>query len=165
MVATLRGFAVAGVTISRRGRIGGACAYEFALPRRGSPGAVRRVARAGAAVALAGSVAQDRVALLRGYVALDPRTGAPFALFAPGAEDDDRVAMRFAGRLHRPRATRRAFLGRMRTSTERLLARPEAWAAVRGLARALLRERTISGQEAAATISRIMARARRRGSR
>jgi hypothetical protein len=158
VVAILRGFDVAVVTIARRGRTGGACAYRFTVPSPGRAGAVRRMARAGVAVALAGSVAQDRFALERGYVALDPRTGAPFPLFAAGAEDDEHVAMGFAGRLLRSRAGRRAFLRRMRGSTERLLGRPEAWAAVGELARSLLRRRTLSGASVAVGVARAIAR-------
>jgi hypothetical protein len=115
-----------------------------------------------AAVALAGSVAQDREALERGLVSLDPLSGAPFPLFASGSEDDERIAVRFARRLH-PRAAERAvFLGRVRTRVQQVLDDPCAWAAVRALARALLRERTLTGEAAARTAKRAIADAERR---
>lgn len=158
VVALLRGFAVTRITIVRRGRVGGSTAFQFRLPRRGPPGTVRSLARAGAAVALGGSVAQDVVLLRRGFLAFDLRTGAPFPLFAPGAQDDEVVALRFAGRLYRSAAARRAFLRRMRASTERLLLRPRSWAAVRALAGALRRERTLTGDEVAARILHALAR-------
>jgi hypothetical protein len=156
-VAVLRGLEVRRLTISRRGRIGGACEYRFAVPSRGARAAVRRMVRDAAAVALGGSVAQDRAALERGYLALDPRTGRPFPLFTGGAEDDEKTALRFASRLYRDAGARRAFLGRMRTSAERLLAEPRNWAAVERLARALLRERTIEGAAAVRIVRRAAA--------
>jgi hypothetical protein len=162
LVALLEGFEVKRVTISRHGRIGGACEYGFAIPRRASRRALRRVVGATAAVALAGSAAQDREALARGLVALDPRSGAPFPLFAAGAEDDERIATRFARRLHPRGAARRAFLDRVRTRVELVLDDPTAWAAVRRLARALLRERTLTGEQAARTARRAIADAVRR---
>lgn len=153
VVACLRGFTVTQLTISRRGRIGGACGYQFRRPG-GPRGGLRRTARAGAAVALAGSVAQDVAMLERGFLALDAATGRPFPLFTAGAQDDERVAMRFAGFLYRGRAARRAFLQRMRASTERLLARRESWEAVRRLAGVLRRERTLAGDRAAESVAR-----------
>jgi hypothetical protein len=157
VVALLRGFAVTRITISRRGEFGGACEYRFPVARRGSPGERRAAARAGSAVALAGSVAQDAVALERGFVALDPRSGLPFPLFAAGAEADEQLARRIARRLYGRAQAQRAFLRRMRASTERLLARPPVWSAVRGLARLLQRERTLSGRRAAEAIARAVA--------
>ena len=162
LVALLEGFRVKRVTISRHGRIGGACEYGLAIPRHASRRALRDLVGATAAVALAGSAAQDREALERGLVALDPRTGAPFPLFAAGSEDDERIATRFARRLH-PRATPRwAFLGRVRMRVELVLDDPSAWAAVRRLALALLRERTLTGDEATRTARRAIADAVRR---
>jgi hypothetical protein len=162
LVALLEGFRVKRVTIARHGRIGGACEYGFAIPRHASRRALRGLVGATAAVAVAGSAAQDREALERGLVALDPRSGAPFPLFAAGSEDDERIATRFARRIH-PRATaRRAFLGRVRTRVERVLDDPGAWAAVRRLARALLRERTLTGEQAARTARRAIGDAVRR---
>jgi len=159
-MALLKGFALTRVTISRSGRIGGACEYSFCVPRAASTSARRRIARAGAAVALAGSVAQDQAALERGWIAVDAATGAPIRPFAPGAEDDVRVAMRFASRIYRGADARRAFLRRMRATSERLLARPEARAAVRGVARSLLRAKTLSGERVVACVRRSVARAR-----
>jgi len=130
------------------------------LWRAASTSARRRIARAGAAVALAGSVAQDQAALERGWIAVDAATGAPIRPFAPGAEDDVRVAMRFASRIYRGADARRAFLRRMRATSERLLARPEARAAVRGVARSLLRAKTLSGERVVACVRRSVARAR-----
>jgi hypothetical protein len=161
LVALLEGFQVRRVTIARHGRIGGACEYGFRVPRRTARRAVRRVVRATAAVALAGSVAQDRAALERGLVAVDPRTGAFFPLFAAGAEDDERIAIRFARRLHPRARERRAFLGRVRARVERTVADPHAWAAVRRLARALLRDRTLGGDRASAIARRAIAAALR----
>jgi len=160
VVACLKGFTVTQLTISRHGRIGGACGYQF---RRAGRAGLRRTARAGAAVALAGSVAQDAAMLERGFLALDAATGAPFPLFTAGAQDDERVAMRFAGTLYRGRAARRAFLQRMRASTERLLARPESWAAVRRLAAVLRRERTLAGSRAARGVARAVGHGARGG--
>src|SRR5512133_1323094 len=108
LVALLEGFRVKRVTISRRGRIGGACEYGLLVPRRASRRALRRIVGATAAVALAGSAAQDREALARGLVALDPRSCAMFPLFGAGSEDDARIATRFARRLGRRAGRRRA---------------------------------------------------------
>jgi hypothetical protein len=165
LVAILEGFRVKRVTISRRGRLGGVCEYGLLVPRRASRRALRRIVDATAAVAVAGSAAQDREALARGLVALDPRSGAPFPLFGAGAEDDARIATRFARRLHPRAAARRAFLGRVRTRVEVVLEDPTAWAAVRRLAGALLRERTLSGDEARRTARRAFADAVRRARR
>ncbi len=162
LVALAEGFRVKRVTIARHGRIGGACEYGFAVPRRASRRALRDIVGATAAVALAGSAAQDHEALERGLVALDPRSGAPFPLFAAGSEDDERIATRFARRLHAGAAARWAYLGRVRTRVELVLDDPSAWAAVRRLARALLRERTLTGDEAARTARRAIADAIRR---
>jgi hypothetical protein len=159
VAALVKGFSLTRVTISRRGRFGGACEYEFRIPRAGSRSAVLRLARAGAAVALAGSVAQDAVAAERGWVAVDAATGAPFRPFAPAAEDDARVAMRFARRIHRSPDARRAFLRRMRASTEGLLHRPGVWAAVSGLAHTLLHARTLHGKRVVEAILRALATA------
>lgn len=159
VVALLRGFTLTRVSIARRGRIGGACEYRFRLPRPGAPAAARRLARAGVAVALAGSVAQDVEAAERGFVAVDPRTGAPFRPFAPGAGDDVRVARRFARRIYRSPEAQRAFFARMRSSTEHLLRRPEAWAAVHALARTLLETRTLCGDHATLDVVRALAAA------
>lgn len=156
VVALLKGFSLTRVTISRRGRVGGACEYRFRFPRAGSLPAARRLARAGAAVALAGSVAQDAQAAERGWVAVDLATGRPFRPFAPGAEDDVRVARRFARRLYRSPEAQRAFFARMRSSTEHLLGHPEAWAAVHALARTLLTNRTLCGEHATARVVRAM---------
>ncbi len=165
LVAILEGFRVKRVTISRRGRIGGSCEYGVAVPRRASGRALRRIIDATAAVAVAGSVAQDREALVRGRVALVPVAGAPFPLFAAGSEDDALIATRFARRLH-PRASARwAFLGRVRTRVEQVLDDPSAWAAVRRLARALLRERTRTGADATRTARRALADSVRRARR
>ena len=163
LVALAEGFRVKRVTIARHGRIGGLCEYRLSLPRHASRAALRRMVAATAAVALAGSAAQDREALARGLVALDPRSGAPFPLFGAGAEDDARIATRFARRLHPRAAARRAFLGRVRTRVELVLDDPSAWAAVRRLAGALLRERTLSGAKARRTARRAIADALRRG--
>jgi hypothetical protein len=163
LVAILEGFRVKRVTISRRGRIGGLCEYGLLVPRRASRRALRGLVGATAAVALAGSAAQDREALARGLVALDPRSGAPLPLFGAGSEDDARIATRFARRLHPRAAARRAFLGRVRTRVELVLDDPGAWAAVRRLAGALLRERTLSGEKARRTARRAFADAVRRG--
>jgi hypothetical protein len=141
--------------------VGGACEYHLRVPAR-SPAAARRTARDAAAIALGGSVAQDRAALDRGYLPVDARTGRLFPLFAGGGEDDERMALRFARGLYRDRDARRAFLGRMRGSTERLLARPGSWAAVERLARTLLRKRTIPGERAAVVVARALASAGRR---
>ncbi len=157
LVALAEGFRVKRVTIARHGRLGGACEYGFSVPRHASRRAMRRIVGATAAVALAGSAAQDREALARGLVALDPRSGAPFPLFAAGSEDDERIAMRFARRLHPRARARRAYLGRIRTRVELALDDASAWAAVRRLARALLRERTLTGDEAARTARRAIA--------
>jgi hypothetical protein len=156
VAALLKGFSLTRVSISRRGRVGGACEYRFRIPRAGSPSAARRLARAGAAVALAGSVAQDAQAAERGWVAVDLATGAPFRPFAPGAEDDVRVAKRFARRVYRSPEAQRAFFARMRSSTEHLLQRPEAWAAVHALARTLLQARTLCGEHATERVVRAM---------
>ncbi len=162
LVAMLEGFRVKRVTISRRGRIGGACEYGLLVPRRASRRALRRIVGATAAVALAGSAAQDREALSRGLVALDPRSGAMFPLFGAGSEDDAQIATRFARRLHPRAAARWAFLGRVRTRVELVLDEPSAWAAVRRLARALLRERTLTGAQATRTARRAISDAVRR---
>lgn len=159
VAALLKGFSLTRVTISRRGRSGGACEYRFRIPRARARSAERRLARAGAAVALAGSVAQDGAAAERGWMAVDEATGAPFRPFAPGAEDDARVAMRFARRAYRSREAQRAFLRRMRASTEKLLLRPKTWAVVRELARTLLDARTLCGDHVAQSVLRAMARA------
>ena len=169
VAAHLRGFALRRVSVARRGRYGGSCEYEFDLgPRRDrarrkarrrdrggrGPSALRRAARAAAAVALSGSVAQDELTLSRGYLALDPATGRPFPLFGSG--EDEKVARWFADRLYRGSEARRSFLQRMRTSTQRLLTRPGPWAAVSALARRLLSRRTIGGPEAEAIIRRTL---------
>ena len=163
LVALAEGFRVKRVTIARHGRLGGACEYGFSVPRNASRRALRGIVCATAAVALAGSAAQDREALARGLVALDPRSGAPLPLFAAGSEDDERIATRFARRLHPSAAARRAYLGRVRTRVERVLDDPGAWAAVRRLARALLRTRTLTGDEAARTARRAIADVLRAG--
>jgi hypothetical protein len=165
LVALLEGCRVKRVTISRRGRLGGVCEYGLPVPRRTSARALRAIVDATAAVALAGSAAQDREALGRGLVAVDPRTGAPFPLFAAGSEDDARIATRFARRLHPRAAARWAYLGRVRTRVELVFADPSAWAAVRGLARALLRDRTLTGDEATRAARRAIADSVRRGRR
>ena len=67
------------------------------------------------------------------------------------------IATWFARRLHPRAAARRAYLGRIRTRVELVLAEPGAWAAVRRLARALLRARTLSGDEAERTARRAIA--------
>ncbi|WP_242359914.1 hypothetical protein [Anaeromyxobacter sp. SG17] len=160
VIAMLRGFGVTRLTVSRRGRIGGACEFFFSAPRRGgSAGAAKRVARAAGAVALAGSVAQDRAALERGYLSVDLRSGLPFPLFAPGAEEDRRVALRFAAQLHSGGAARHAFLRRMRASAERQLEDPRVWAAVERLAHRLVRARVLTGDRAARTVVRAIAAA------
>ncbi|HET8541286.1 MAG TPA: hypothetical protein VFL83_15530 [Anaeromyxobacter sp.] len=163
LVALLEGFRVKRVTISRHGPIGGACEYGLAVPRRASRRALRGVVGATAAVALAGSAAQEREGFARGLVAPDPRTGAPSPLFAAGSEGDERIATRFARRLHPRAQARRAFLGRVRTQVERVLDDPSAWSAVRRLARALLRDGTLTGDEAARTARRAIADGLRRG--
>ncbi len=167
LVALAEGFRVTRVTIARRGRLGGACESGFSVPRRASRRALRRMIGAAAAVALAGSAAQDREALARGLVALDPRSGRPLPLFGLGSEDDERIATRFARRLHPRAAARRAYLGRIRTRVELVLGEPAAWAAVRRVARALLRARTLTGEEAERTARRAIADAVRtaRGAR
>jgi hypothetical protein len=162
LVALLEGFRVKRVTISRRGRVGGACEYGMSVPRHASRRALRRVVSATAAVAVAGSAAQDREALSRGLVALDPRTGAPFPLFGAGAEDDEQIALRFARRIHPRSEASRRFLRRIRTRVELVLDDPTAWAAIRRLARALLRARTLSGAAATRTARRAIADAVRR---
>ncbi len=161
VIAMLRGFGVTRVTVSRRGPIGGACEFRFSAPRRGSAGAAKRVARAGGAVALAGSVAEDRAALERGYLSVDLRSGLPFPLFAPGAEEDRRVALRFAAQLHPGAAARHAFLRRMRASAERQLEDPRIWAAVERLAHRLARARMLTGDRAVRTVVRAIAAASR----
>ena len=159
VAALVKGFSLTRVSISRRGRVGGACEYRFHIPRAGARSAVRRLARAGAAVAIAGSVAQDAAAAERGWVAVDAATGALFRPFAPGAGDDARVAKRFARRIYRSREAQRAFLLRMRSSTEALLRRPDTWTAVRGLARSLLQTRTLCGEHAVESVLRALAAA------
>ncbi|HSD20241.1 MAG TPA: hypothetical protein VLC54_09390 [Anaeromyxobacter sp.] len=161
VVALLRGFGVTRITIWGRGKIGGACEFRFIVPRRGSIAGTKRVARAAAAVALAGSVAQDRLALEHGYVSVDLRSGMPFPLFAPGAEEDRRVAMRFAARIHGDTAARLAFLRRMRASAERQLDDPRIWAAVERLAHRLERARTLKGERAVTIVVREIASASR----
>ena len=157
LVALAEGFRVRRVTILQRGRIGGACESGFSVPRPASLRALRRIVGATAAVALAGSAAQEREARTRGAATAGPRRGAASPLFAAGAEDDERIANRFARRLHPRTAPRRAYLGRVRVRVERALDDPGAWAAVRRLARALLRARTLSGDEAARTARRAIA--------
>lgn len=155
LVALLEGFDVRRVTISRHGRLGGACDSGFAIPRHAPPRVLRGLVGATAAVALAGSAAQRRAAVARAGAPDDPRQGSP--LFAPGAEDDARIASRFARRIHGRPAARRAFLERVRARVEQVLDDPCAWAAVRRLARALLRERTLEGGRAAAIARRALA--------
>jgi hypothetical protein len=177
VVAALQGFSIARVSIARRGGYGGACVYR----RSARPGSGRadasprpdrrglgRIARAAATVALAGSVAQDAHALHHGFVALDLRTGLPFPLFSAGAEADARNAWRAARVLSGRPGAQRAFLAEVRTTTEQLLGSREAWSAVRALARALLRDRTVEGAEAERIIRAALrggARPRRRGAR
>jgi len=159
LVALAEGFRVKRVTISRRGRLGGACESGLALPSRASRRSLRRIVGATAAVALAGSAAQAREALARGS-----RSRAPASppLFSAGSEDDEQIATRFARRLHAGAAARRAYLRRVRAHVELVLAEPAAWAAVRRLARALLRARTLTGAEASRTARRAIADALRR---
>ncbi len=157
VVAMLRGFGVSRITVSRRGPIGGACEFRFIVPRRASAGGTKRVVRAAGAVALAGSVAEDRAALERGFVSVDLRSGLPFPLFAPGAEEDRRIALRFAARIHPDRAARYAFLRRMRSSAERQLEDPRVWAAVERLAHRLARARMLTGDRAVRTVVRAIA--------
>lgn len=159
VAALLKGFSLTRVTISRHGRVAGTCEYQFRTPRTASRSGALRLARAGAAVALAGSAAQDAVAAERGWVAVDARTGSLVRPFAPGAGDDARVAKRFARLVHRSPDAQRAFLGRMRASTDDLLCRPLAWAAVRRLARTLLRGRTLCGEHAVESVLRAIASA------
>ncbi len=158
VAAVLRGFALARVSILRRGEHGGACEYvgeaRFHLRAAGvravgTPGRVlQRIARSAASVALAGSVAQDAIALEHGYIALDQRTGRPFPLFSAGAEADEQSARAMASRLYGRGPGQREFLRRMRTTTERLLGSREAWRAVNALARALLRAGCVEGARA-----------------
>lgn len=162
VVALLEGFELRRVTIARRGDVGGSCEYRYRDRRRPSRRSVRRTVRAAVAVALAGSVAQDAAALGHGFVAVDARTGRPFAPFAPGAEDDARIALRFAARLHRGAAAQRAYLRRMRRRIERVIGDPEVFTAVAGLARALLRDRTLSGPRALVAVGRAVRRGERR---
>ncbi len=164
MVAHLRGYTLTRVTITPGGGCGGACESSFPrpaplrAPRAASLEFARRAVRAATAVVLGGSVAQDEAALARGYVGLDPSTGRPFPLFAAGAQDDARVAEAVAGLLYDAREARRRFLRRMRTTTQRLLTRPDNWSAVEALTRALLRRRTLRGARAAAILSRALGR-------
>lgn len=181
VAAALQGFSIARVSIARQGGYGGSCVYR---PRhRAGPGGagrasaplahrtLRRLARAAASVALAGSVAQDACALEHGFVALDLRTGLPFPLFSAGADADARNAWRVARALSARGGAQRAFLAGVRTTTERLLGAPDAWSAVRALARALLRTRTVQGADAERIIRAALGsgarpqRRRRRGAR
>jgi hypothetical protein len=109
-------------------------------------------------VAVAGAIAQDEVLLALGYIAIDPQTGRALPLFSPGADADARIAYRLAGWVYRDARSRTAFLRRMRTATQRILARAENWAAVRSLAARLVRERTLDGDVANACIRRAIAR-------
>ncbi len=167
VVAFLKGFTLTAVTIARHGDVGGTCEYAFVIRRlrnepRGRSGerppSLRRAARAAAAVDVAGSIAQDEATLRRGYVALDTKTGLPLPLFAPGSEADEKAALRVAGWLYPGADERRAFLRRIRTGTQRLLARPENWAAVEGLAALLVRARTVGGNRATERIRRTIDR-------
>jgi hypothetical protein len=157
VAAVMKGFTVKRVSIRQCGRRGGACEYvaqvRFRVPRgarvRQIPdAALRRLARATAAVALGGSVAQDAVTLERGYIGCDDRTSRPLPLFAPGADDDERVAMVIARALYRRASEQREFLRRMRSTTERLLASRGPWRAVRAVATELLRVRTLDARRA-----------------
>ncbi len=155
VAAVLKGFTVTRVSIRRRGAEGGACDMQVHLRVRAQGGLTPKVsgegvrfARAAAAVALSGSVAQDTVALERGYVALDARIGRPFPLFSTGSDDDERAALAIARRLYRHAPEQREFLRRMRSTTERLLTSEGRWRAVRALATALLRTRALNGKRA-----------------
>ena len=155
VAAVLKGFAVTRVSIQRRGPEGGACDVQMHLRVRARDGLTPKVrgegirfARAAAAVALGGSVAQDVVALERGYVALDARIGRPFPLFSAGSDDDEQAALAIARRLYRRAPEQREFLRRMRSTTERLLTSEGCWPAVRALATALLRTRALDGKRA-----------------
>lgn len=159
VVALLEGFELRRVTIARRGDVGGSCEYRYRTRAQRSRRAVGRTVRAAVAVALAGSVAQDAAALGRGFAAGDARTGRPFAPFAPGSEDDARIALRFTARLHRGAAAQRAYLRRMRRRVERVLDDPVVRTAVAALARALLRDRTMTGPRATAAVGRAVRRA------
>jgi len=177
VAALLQGFSIARVSIARRGGFGGACVYRrggqsgsrrAGAPVRPNQRGLGRIARAAATVALAGSVAQDAHALHHGFVALDLRTGLPFPLFSAGAEADARNAWRAARALSGRAGAQRAFLAEVRTTTERLLGSREAWSAVRALARALIRDRTVQGAQAERIIHAALrdgARAPRRGAR
>ncbi len=121
VTAVLKGFPVARVSIRRRGPEGGACDVHVHLRVRAQGGLTPKVsgegirfARAAAAVALGGSVAQDVAALERGYATLDARIGRPFALFSAGSDDDERAALAIARRLYRRAPEQREFLRRLR---------------------------------------------------
>src|SRR5512143_2210380 len=167
VIACLRGFHLKRVSIVGHGIEGGSCEYQFVI--RAPRGAVRaraaarrravvRAARATAAVAVAGTIAQDEVLLALGCVAVDPQSGWPLPLFSPGADADERVAYRVARWVYRDAKERTAFLRRMRTVTQRVLTRPENWAAVRSLAARLLRERALDGDSAAECIRTTLSR-------
>ena len=167
VVAWLRGFHLKRVSIVGHGIEGGSCEYQFVIRAPRGAGraraasrtrAVIRAARASAAVAVAGAVAQDEVLLGLGCVAVDPRSGWPLPLFSPGADVDERVAYRLAGWVYRDAKGRTAFLRRMRTATQRVLTRAENWAAVRTLAARLLRQRALDGESASECIRRVIAR-------
>jgi hypothetical protein len=153
VTAVLKGFTVTRVSIRRRGPEGGACDVHVHLRVRAQGGLTPKVsgegirfARAAAAVALGGSVAQDAAALERGYVTLDARIGRPFPLFSAGSDGDERAALAIARRLYRRVQEQREFLRRMRSTTERLLTSEGRWRAVRALATALLRARALDGK-------------------
>jgi hypothetical protein len=154
VAAALAGFVLQRVSIRGRGRHGGSCEYGMErrfrsrgagrLPER----ALRSMVRGAASVSLGGSIAQDAIALEHGYVALDRRTGRAFPLFSAGAEDDERSARALARRLYPRAEAQRAFLRRMRGTTERRLTSPAVWRAVRALAQALRRARAMDGARA-----------------
>lgn len=167
VVAWLRGFQLKRISIIGHGIEGGSCEYQFVIrmPRGAGRGraaarkrAIIRAARAAAAVAVAGTIAQDEVLLGIGRISVDPGTGWPLPLFSPGADADARIAYRLAGWVYRDAGARTAFLRRMRTATQRILTRSENWAAVASLASRLVRERALDGDIATECIRRAIAR-------
>jgi hypothetical protein len=163
VAAALSGGAVSRVTTTRRGSRSGECALELSeVVRRPAAGADaipaatrRRLARATVAVALGGTIAAEQLAREHGYELSPPLDGVR-PLFAPGAEEDARIALAASAWLGRDAGAQRRFLRRVRGETERLLVSPGAWRAVRAVAGALLRAGTLDAKRARQVIARAM---------
>jgi hypothetical protein len=153
VTAVLLGARVERVTLRWDGPLAGGCAVRIREGARGGAGepaqeeARLRAARTAIAVALGGTVAQERFARERGYDLRAAQPSKRARLFAPGGQGDEHVALAAAAGIAGPGPARRRLVRLCRDDVAALLGSRSGWRAVRRVARALLRRGTLSGPQ------------------